>query len=105
MCQCVAARATAPSRSRASSTTWIRAPAFRRSVPARSGATRTLTHDVLAFSVELDQPIDFDAGQFMTMQVPGVPGFRGYSMVNFERAGASSSSSSRRSLNGSSPEN
>ena len=60
-------------------------PAFR---AGTISATKMLTHDVLALSVELDQPIDFDAGQFMTLQVPDVPGFRGYSMVNFERAAA-----------------
>lgn len=48
--------------------------------------TTMLTSDVIGFSVELDSPFDFDAGQFVVMQVPGVPGFRGYSMVNFERA-------------------
>ena len=47
---------------------------------------KMLTHDVISFSVELDWPLDFDAGQFVVMQMPGVPGFRGYSMVNFERA-------------------
>jgi toluene monooxygenase electron transfer component len=46
---------------------------------------RPLTGDVIAFSVELDTSRDFDAGQFMLMQVPGVAGYRGYSMVNFER--------------------
>jgi toluene monooxygenase electron transfer component len=58
-------------------------PAFR---AGTIDATKLLTPDVLALSVALDQPIDFDAGQFMTMQVPDVPGFRGYSMVNFDRA-------------------
>ena len=48
--------------------------------------TKALTHDVNSFSVELAQPADFDAGQFVTMQVPSVGGYRGYSMVNFERA-------------------
>lgn len=46
---------------------------------------RMLTHDVIAFSIELPTPRDFDAGQFMVVQVPGVPGYRGYSMVNFQR--------------------
>lgn len=46
---------------------------------------RLLTCDVIAFSIELAEPRDFDAGQFMAVQVPGVPGYRGYSMVNFER--------------------
>lgn len=48
-------------------------------------AVEALTHDVMAFSVELDQPMDFDAGQFVLVEAPGVKGFRGYSMVNFER--------------------
>ena len=46
---------------------------------------RSLTHDVLAFSVDLMHAQDFDAGQFMTIELPGVPGYRGYSMVNFQR--------------------
>ena len=48
-------------------------------------AMRRLTPDVLAFDVELDEALDFDAGQFMAVAVPGVAGFRGYSMVNFAR--------------------
>ena len=39
-----------------------------------------------AFQWSSREPADFDAGQFVTMQVPGVAGYRGYSMVNFERA-------------------
>ncbi|MGV3628594.1 MAG: 2Fe-2S iron-sulfur cluster-binding protein [Betaproteobacteria bacterium] len=46
---------------------------------------RLLTRDVIAFSIELTESCDFDAGQFMVVQVPGVSGYRGYSMVNFER--------------------
>jgi toluene monooxygenase electron transfer component len=46
---------------------------------------RMLTHDVMAFGVELDRPCDFDAGQFMVLVAPGVAGYRGYSMVNYER--------------------
>lgn len=49
------------------------------------GKPRLLTHDVIAFSVDLAQQKDFDAGQFMVMELPGVPGYRGYSMVNFQR--------------------
>jgi toluene monooxygenase electron transfer component len=48
-------------------------------------AVRVLTHDVRAIDVVLDAPCDFDAGQFMAVTAPGVPGMRGYSMVNFER--------------------
>jgi toluene monooxygenase electron transfer component len=46
---------------------------------------RALTPDVAAFEVALAQPVEFDAGQFMAMAVPGVAGYRGYSMVNFDR--------------------
>jgi toluene monooxygenase electron transfer component len=46
---------------------------------------RALTHDVMALDVALDSPWDFDAGQFVAVAAPGVPGMRGYSMVNFER--------------------
>ncbi|MET0918004.1 MAG: 2Fe-2S iron-sulfur cluster-binding protein [Burkholderiales bacterium] len=57
-------------------------PEFR---PGTISDTKALTRDVMGFSVELARPADFDAGQFVAMQVPGVPGYRGYSMVNFER--------------------
>ena len=46
---------------------------------------RPLTHDVVAFDVELDAPLDFDAGQFALLSVPGIGGARAYSMVNFDR--------------------
>jgi toluene monooxygenase electron transfer component len=46
---------------------------------------RALTHDVVALEIELDRPIDFDAGQFMAVTMPGISGSRGYSMVNFDR--------------------
>jgi len=47
---------------------------------------RRLTHDVAAFDVALDRPLDFDAGQFALLTVPGIAGARAYSMVNFEPA-------------------
>jgi len=47
---------------------------------------KTLAPEVMSFSLELDAPCDFDAGQFVVLEVPGVSGFRGYSMTNFERA-------------------
>lgn len=46
---------------------------------------RQLTEDVVQVIVGLDAPCDFDAGQFISVAFPGVPGFRGYSMVNYER--------------------
>ena len=48
---------------------------------------RALTHDVMAFGVELERPCDFDAGQFTLLAADGVPGFRAYSMCNYERGG------------------
>ena len=50
------------------------------------GHARQLTHDVMAFSLTLDRPCDYQAGQFMLCEFPDVPGYRGYSMVNFDRA-------------------
>ncbi len=45
---------------------------------------RRLTHDVTAFDLDLDGPLDFDAGQFALLSVPGIAGARAYSMVNFD---------------------
>jgi toluene monooxygenase electron transfer component len=46
---------------------------------------RALTHDVAAFDLALDAPLEFDAGQFALLTVPGIVGARAYSMVNFDR--------------------
>lgn len=46
---------------------------------------RHLTHDVVAFDLDIDEPLDFDAGQFALLRVPGIAGARAYSMVNFDR--------------------
>ena len=46
---------------------------------------RRLTHDVVAFEVTIERPLDFEAGQFVLLTVPGVTGARAYSMVNFDR--------------------
>ena len=48
-------------------------------------APRALAHDIMAFGVELAQPRDFDAGQFVLLAPPGLAGYRAYSMCNFER--------------------
>ncbi|HSF03157.1 MAG TPA: FAD-binding oxidoreductase, partial [Solirubrobacterales bacterium] len=45
---------------------------------------RRLTPDVAAFDLDLDGPLDFDAGQFALLTVPGITGARAYSMVNFD---------------------
>lgn len=44
-----------------------------------------LTHDVIELEVELATPMDFDAGQFVLVSVPGIAGGRGWSMVNWQR--------------------
>ena len=49
--------------------------------------TRLLAPEVLAFSVEVNRPVDFLAGQFVGLQFAAAPGFRSYSMVNHERNG------------------
>jgi toluene monooxygenase electron transfer component len=49
------------------------------------GALRHLTHDVVAFDLDIAGPLDFDAGQFALLTVPGIVGARAYSMVNFDR--------------------
>ncbi len=46
---------------------------------------RMLTHDVLAFEIAVERPLDFEAGQFALISVPGIAGARAYSMVNFDR--------------------
>ncbi len=48
-------------------------------------ALRRLTHDVAAFDLDLDGPLDFEAGQFALLTVPDIAGARAYSMVNFDR--------------------
>jgi toluene monooxygenase electron transfer component len=48
-------------------------------------APRALVDDVMAFSVELERPRDFDAGQFVLLAPAGLAGYRAYSMCNFAR--------------------
>lgn len=47
---------------------------------------RSLTQDVLAFDLLLEHPTSFLAGQFLCLELPGVPGYRAYSMTNFAEA-------------------
>ena len=53
-----------------------------RHVAGTLSAIRALTHDVDAFSVELDRRLTFTAGQFVVLAAPGIAGYRAYSMVN-----------------------
>jgi toluene monooxygenase electron transfer component len=55
------------------------------SIKGRVSSARLLTPDVIFLQVALDRTVDFDAGQFMLVQFPAVVGFRGWSMVNYER--------------------
>ncbi len=50
---------------------------------------RALAHDVISFSLELERPRDFDAGQFALLAPARVPGYRAYSMCNYARGGRS----------------
>jgi toluene monooxygenase electron transfer component len=47
--------------------------------------TAPLTHDVLFVRCEPERPIEFEAGQFVIVEIPGLAGGRAYSMVNFAR--------------------
>jgi toluene monooxygenase electron transfer component len=49
----------------------------------RLSAAEKLTHDVMGFSVRLDAPISYRAGQFVVLRAPGIAGGRAYSMVNY----------------------
>ena len=84
MCQCIA-----------KSDVVIEIPAFVQTMeagtctPAFLGghikAVKALTSDVAFLEVALREPLEFDAGQFVLLKVPEVPGFRGWSMVNYQR--------------------
>ena len=41
-----------------------------------------LTVDTIELLLELDPPLEFDAGQFAALRVAHIAGYRGYSMVN-----------------------
>jgi toluene monooxygenase electron transfer component len=62
---------------------------------------RHLTRDVMALEVELERPLDFEAGQFALVGFPGVVGRRAYSMVSFEPAARRLAFVVRRKLGGS----
>lgn len=53
-------------------------------INARVTSWQLLTHDVASWELELEGPMEYEAGQFVLVRVPGVEGQRAYSMVNFE---------------------
>jgi len=55
-------------------------------VDGRLAAARLVARDVIAFSLELDAAMRFEAGQFVALQVPTIVGYRVYSITNFARA-------------------
>jgi len=55
------------------------------SMTGKVSSTKQLTPDVMSLFIDLEKPLDFDAGQFMLLEFPEVEGFRGWSMVNYER--------------------
>lgn len=58
-----------------------------RALPAHRRATleafERLNDDVMSFELTLDAPMRYHAGQFVVVRVPGMDGFRGYSMTNY----------------------
>jgi toluene monooxygenase electron transfer component len=51
---------------------------------ARIGELALLTHDMMALTLALEQPMAFEAGQFVLLAAPGTEGFRAYSMANWD---------------------
>lgn len=41
-----------------------------------------LTHDVKGLTIRLDQPMDFQAGQYINLTLPGIEGARAFSIAN-----------------------
>lgn len=57
-------------------------PAYRM---ARIEHWRQLAPDMLGLTLALDHPFSYEAGQFVALTVPGIAGFRVYSITNFAR--------------------
>ncbi|MDH5538867.1 MAG: 2Fe-2S iron-sulfur cluster-binding protein [Rhizobacter sp.] len=56
-----------------------------RPLGAKIAAATMLAPDVLQLDVQLERGLEFDAGQFVLVRVPGIDGWRGWSMVNYAR--------------------
>ncbi len=63
--------------------TWRTGAARPAAHAARIARLERLTPDIMALSVALPQPMAFEAGQFMLLAAPQVPGFRAYSMADW----------------------
>jgi toluene monooxygenase electron transfer component len=55
-------------------------------VEGRLAEARPLARDIMAFSLDLDTPMRYEAGQFVALQVPTISGYRVYSITNFARS-------------------
>lgn len=53
---------------------------------ARIERTELLTHDVMRLTVATDAPMEFDAGQFVLLRMPGIDGYRAWSMASYARS-------------------
>jgi toluene monooxygenase electron transfer component len=61
----------------------LHAPVHRpRRVTATLTQCRPITHDIREFHFALDEPMQFEPGQYALLSLPGVPGERAYSMSN-----------------------
>ncbi|NQV79904.1 MAG: 2Fe-2S iron-sulfur cluster binding domain-containing protein [Alphaproteobacteria bacterium] len=45
-----------------------------------------LNHNVFRLEIRPERPMPYDAGQFMLVGIPSVPGYRGWSMAAYDRA-------------------
>jgi toluene monooxygenase electron transfer component len=56
-----------------------------RSVGGVIASVSPLNHNVFRLVIRPDVPMPYDAGQFMLVDVPDVPGYRGWSMAAYDR--------------------
>lgn len=56
-------------------------------VPGEVVSVAPLNHNVLELEIRPERPVPFDAGQFMLVDVPDVPGLRGWSMASYDPTG------------------
>ncbi|MHB1231368.1 MAG: 2Fe-2S iron-sulfur cluster-binding protein [Burkholderiales bacterium] len=55
------------------------------SIIGRINVAKLLTSDVMFLQIGVSRPLEFDAGQFVMIQAPGVKGFRAWSIANYQR--------------------
>jgi len=55
-------------------------------IGAQVASVAPLNHNVLRLAIRPARPMPYDAGQFMLVGIPGVPGYRGWSMASYDKA-------------------